>query len=86
MVNLEDDREAARVNAKRFLDSYYSMDVQPTTLDAWGAYGSPVEVAERIGAYVDAGLDLPIIRFASDDQRGQLARAIEELLPRIQPA
>jgi hypothetical protein len=35
---------------------------------------------------VDAGLDLPIIRFASDDQRGQLARAIEELLPRIQPA
>lgn len=86
MVNLEDDREAARANAKRFLDSYYSMDVQPKTLDAWGAYGSPAEVAERIGAYVDAGLDLPIIRFASHDQRGQLTRGIEELLPRIRPA
>lgn len=86
MVNLEDDREAARANAKRFLDSYYSMDVQPKTLDAWGAYGSPAEVAERIGAYVDEGLDLPIIRFASHDQRGQLARGIEELLPRIQPS
>lgn len=86
MVNLEDDPETARANAKRFLDSYYSMDVQPKTLDAWGAYGSPAEVAERIGEYVAAGLDLPIIRFASEDQRGQLVRGIEELLPRIQPS
>jgi alkanesulfonate monooxygenase SsuD/methylene tetrahydromethanopterin reductase-like flavin-dependent oxidoreductase (luciferase family) len=83
MVNLQDDRGTAREQAKRFLDSYYVMDVQPDTMDAWGAYGTPSEVADRINEYIVAGLDLPIIRFASHDQRGQLDRGISELLPQL---
>lgn len=85
MVNLDDDEERARANAKAFLDTYYSMDVDPETMDAWGAYGSPENVAERVNQYVSEGLDLPIVRFASDDQKGQLARGIEELVPMISP-
>lgn len=83
MVNLQDDRASAREAAKRFLDTYYSMDVQPETMDAWGAYGTPSEVADRINAYLAVGLDLPIIRFASHDQRGQLDRGIAELIPQL---
>lgn len=84
MINLQDDRETAWAEAKRFLDRYYSMDVGLETMDAWGAYGSPSDVADRINEYVDAGLELPIVRFASHDQRGQLSRGVEELLPRIE--
>lgn len=81
MINLQDDEETARREAKRFLDAYYTVDVQPATMDVWGAYGLPEQVLERIEQYRLAGLDVPILRFASFDQRGQMDRALAELLP-----
>lgn len=83
MVNLHDDVATARAEAKQFLDTYYSMDVSDEVMDAWGTYGPPELVLERIAAYVDAGLDVPILRFASYDQGGQLDRADAELLPQL---
>lgn len=83
MINLNDDVTQARADAKEFLDQYYSTDVQPETMDAWGAYGSPEQVLDRIGEYVDGGLDVPILRFASFDQDGQLERSLEELMPKL---
>jgi alkanesulfonate monooxygenase SsuD/methylene tetrahydromethanopterin reductase-like flavin-dependent oxidoreductase (luciferase family) len=83
MINIDDDEDAARADAKRFLDTYYSTDVKPETMDAWGAYGSAATVLARISEYADAGLDAPILRFASFDQDGQIARALEELLPEL---
>lgn len=83
MINIDDDEDAARANAKRFLDTYYSTDVKPGVMDAWGAYGSAATVLERIGEYFDAGVDVPILRFASFDQDGQIARGLEELLPKL---
>ncbi|WP_370324396.1 LLM class flavin-dependent oxidoreductase [Euzebya sp.] len=83
MINLHDDVAAARAEAKTFLDTYYSMDVSDDVMDAWGAYGPPDVVLERLSAYVDAGLDVPILRFASYDQQGQLDRADAELLGQL---
>lgn len=83
MINLADDVAAARTEAKRFLDTYYSMDVPDDVMDAWGAYGPPEVVLERLAAYVDAGLDVPILRFASYDQQDQLDRADSDLLPQL---
>lgn len=83
MINLNDDVGAARAEAKKFLDTYYSMDVTDDVMDAWGAYGPPDVVLERLAAYVDAGLDVPILRFASYDQQAQLDRADAELLGRL---
>lgn len=83
MVNLQDDVDTARSEAKQFLDKYYMMDTMPETMDAWGAYGRPDVVFERVEEYRKAGLELPIIRFASFDQKGQMERALAELLPRL---
>ncbi len=83
MINLQNDKKTARQEAKRFLDEYYSTDVKPETMDVWGAYGTPEAVADRIREYAEEGLDIPILRFASFDQTGQMARAMDELIPEL---
>lgn len=83
MVNIQDDEDTARVEAKRFLKEYYSIDVAPDVMTAWGAYGTPEQIAARIDLYREGGLDLPIIRFASFDQKKQMSRALEELVPSL---
>lgn len=86
MINLNDDADQARIDAKRFLDEYYSTDVKPETMDAWGAYGPPEQVLDRITEYLRGGLDVPILRFASFDQDGQLDRALADLMPQLTTA
>lgn len=82
MVNVDDDPEAARREAVEFLVRYYGERyITDERLASWLAYGSPADVAETIAAYVDAGCGVPILRFASLDQAGQLARCSEEVLP-----
>lgn len=81
MINIHDDENTARTEAKRFLDEYYSTDTKPEVMSAWGAYGPPERVAARINEYRDEGADIPILRFASFDQKGQLERAMDELMP-----
>lgn len=81
MVNLQNDERAARVEAKRFLDQYYSTNTKTEIMDVWGAYGTPAQVRARVQEYLDQGLDQPILRFASFDQKGQMERALEELIP-----
>ena len=88
MVNINDNREEAYHEAKRFLDLYYSTDTSPERMEAWVSYGSPERVAERIQAYLEAGVQTLILRFASWDPLAQISRAIEHVLPRVaaQPA
>lgn len=81
MINLQDHAETARREAKQFLDAYYMTDTKSAVMDSWGAYGTPADVATRVDDYRQRGLDVPIIRFASYDQKGQMDRAIDELLP-----
>jgi alkanesulfonate monooxygenase SsuD/methylene tetrahydromethanopterin reductase-like flavin-dependent oxidoreductase (luciferase family) len=83
MVNLQNDGDTAWSEAKRFLDEYYMTDTKPETMDVWGAYGTADAVLTRIDEYIATGLDMPIIRFASFDQKGQLDRALDELIPRL---
>lgn len=83
MINLGDNVADARGEAKRFLDTYYSMDVDDATMDRWGAYGPSEVVLERIQGYLNEGLDVPILRFASFDQTEQMNRGSEMLLPKL---
>jgi hypothetical protein len=50
-------------------------------LEGWLACGPPAAVLDKIRAYVDAGCTTPILRFASWDQKGQLVRALAEVMP-----
>jgi alkanesulfonate monooxygenase SsuD/methylene tetrahydromethanopterin reductase-like flavin-dependent oxidoreductase (luciferase family) len=81
MVNINDDREAAFEESLKFLHTYYSPAMTREYVESWLAYGSPAAVVEKIRAYVDAGCTTPILRFASWDQKGQLARALADVLP-----
>lgn len=82
MVNINDDAAAAKREAVDFLDHYYGAGgVSPEKLDSWLAFGSPQAVIEKIRAFVDAGVNTPVLRFVSPDQHGQLERCIQEVLP-----
>lgn len=86
MINLGDSVEDSRAEAKKFLDTYYGMNTKDETMDAWGAYGTPEHVANRIAEYIKRGLDIPILRFASFSQDAQFERGVDELLPLIREA
>lgn len=84
MINLGASRAEARAEGKRFLDTYYSMDSSDEILDRWGAFGTPEDVLTRIDEYLERGLDIPILRFASFDQPRQMELAEQTLLPELQ--
>lgn len=83
MVVVDDDEAAARAEGRAFLNRYYTMSVSDDLMDRWGAFGPAEKVLARLTEYVDAGLDVPILRFASFDQTAQLDRARELLLPEL---
>lgn len=80
-ANINEDREAAFRESKRYLDLYYNRDWPPHLVDLWVAYGAPQEVVERIGAFVDAGVQGVTIRLTSWDHKGQFRRLVREVLP-----
>ncbi len=67
----------------KFLHTYYSPAMTREYIEGWLACGSPATVVAKIRAYVDAGCTTPILRFASWDQKGQLARALADVLPAV---
>jgi alkanesulfonate monooxygenase SsuD/methylene tetrahydromethanopterin reductase-like flavin-dependent oxidoreductase (luciferase family) len=86
MVNIHPDPEAAVAEAKRFLDVYYSTDYPRAVLDIWVAYGPPEMVAEKLLAYVRAGCQTPVLRFAAYDQEAQLRTFLEKVAPLLADA
>lgn len=81
MVNINDDRSAALEESVQFLQTYYSPAMTREYIADWLACGPPAAVVAKIRAYVEAGCTTPILRFASWDQKGQLARALAEVMP-----
>jgi alkanesulfonate monooxygenase SsuD/methylene tetrahydromethanopterin reductase-like flavin-dependent oxidoreductase (luciferase family) len=88
-ININDDRRAALEESKAFLDTYYSSRFSPAFVEGWTVAGSPRQCVAGLAAYFEAGLDHVTLRLASWDQRGQLERFLDEvvpLLPRRPPA
>ena len=67
----------------KFLHMYYSPAMTREYIEGWLGYGPPEAVLEKIRAYVEAGCTTPILRFASWDQAGQLARALTDVMPAV---
>jgi alkanesulfonate monooxygenase SsuD/methylene tetrahydromethanopterin reductase-like flavin-dependent oxidoreductase (luciferase family) len=82
-INVNEDRQAAIDESKRFLDTYYTMDYSPQFVDGWTATGSPDECVEHLRVYKDMGFDEVTLRMTGWNQFGQLERVIREVLPRL---
>jgi alkanesulfonate monooxygenase SsuD/methylene tetrahydromethanopterin reductase-like flavin-dependent oxidoreductase (luciferase family) len=82
-IHVNEDREAALAETKRFLDLYYSIDYTRTRIEAWTALGSPEECAENLRRFRGTGMQRITLRLTAWDQAGQLDRVIREVLPRV---
>jgi len=81
-INVNEDRQAALDESKRFLDIYYSMDFPPQRVESWTAAGSVEECVEHLRVYREMGFTEATLRVTSWDQFGQLTRVMEEVLPK----
>ena len=83
-VNINEDKQAALDEAKRFLDVVlHDRLSRPSVIDGWTAAGSPEECAERLRVMKDVGFDEVTLRVAGWDQLGQLQRLMTEVLPLV---
>jgi alkanesulfonate monooxygenase SsuD/methylene tetrahydromethanopterin reductase-like flavin-dependent oxidoreductase (luciferase family) len=82
-VNLNEDREAAIDESKRFLDLYYTTEFSRESVAGWTACGSVDEVVEHLLVYRDLGFHEVTLRPTAWDQFGQLRRIIYDVIPRI---
>ena len=85
MVNINEDRDAAYEEATNYMAHYYGVGaISKERTEMWMAYGSPAQVIEKIQSYIDAGCDMPVMRFVAPDLHGQVERCIKEVLPAFQ--
>jgi alkanesulfonate monooxygenase SsuD/methylene tetrahydromethanopterin reductase-like flavin-dependent oxidoreductase (luciferase family) len=80
-ININEDRQAALDESKKFLDTYYTSNFSPAFVEGWTVAGGPKECIAGLRAYLDAGLGHISLRLTSWDQRGQLKRFLEEVAP-----
>ena len=80
-VNLNDDENAALSEGDGFMQAYYSIPYDVISKQLLCVFGPPRKCIEAIEAYQASGANYFIVRFASPDQMGQMARFTEEVLP-----
>jgi len=82
MVNINDDRRAARDESMYYFNNYYSPGYpSEELLRIWLAHGPPEECARMIQGWIDMGITTPVLRFTSRNQLGQMERFIKDVLP-----
>jgi alkanesulfonate monooxygenase SsuD/methylene tetrahydromethanopterin reductase-like flavin-dependent oxidoreductase (luciferase family) len=80
-LNVNEDRQAGLEESKKFLDAYYSVNFTAKFVEQWTISGDPKSCAAQLRAYADAGLGHMALRLSSWDQRGQLRRFLDEVVP-----
>ncbi len=68
-INVNEDREAAFQETKKFLDTYYTTDYPRPYLENWVAFGSPQDCIDRLQAFIDAGATTITLRITGYDQQ-----------------
>lgn len=82
-VNINEDRQAALDETERFIGEYYGPNFSPEQVEAWTVAGSPKQCAEELQELIAEGADHVTLRATSWDQRAQLHRLLEEVLPEV---
>jgi alkanesulfonate monooxygenase SsuD/methylene tetrahydromethanopterin reductase-like flavin-dependent oxidoreductase (luciferase family) len=83
-ININENKEEALDESKRFLDLYYTADYTRPRLESWVATGSPEQCIEHLKVFEQLGFDEVTVRITAWDQRGQLQRLLEEVAPHFQ--
>lgn len=85
-VNVNADQDAALEESKRFLEAYYMIPYTAERVRSWTAAGTPEQCVEHLVEYARMGIDEVTLRCTSWDQKGQLERLIDDVLPRLAEA
>jgi probable F420-dependent oxidoreductase len=85
-INAGPDPAAARQEMRAFIESYYSLPFEVLAAGQGHFAGTVEEVAAALAGFATAGVRTMILRFAGPDQRSQLERCAQEILPRLRPA
>jgi alkanesulfonate monooxygenase SsuD/methylene tetrahydromethanopterin reductase-like flavin-dependent oxidoreductase (luciferase family) len=85
-VNVNSDSAAAFDEARRFYEHYHMGTFSETYLRWRLVTGTVDEVVQRIGAFLEAGCNFPILRFATYDPLRQLRLALDRLVPVLRDA
>lgn len=80
-INVNEDRDAALAESKKFLDVYYTEDYSLDFVGEWVACGSPEQIIEHLRVYERIGFDEVTLRITSWNQLEQLERVINEVVP-----
>jgi len=79
-INVNENREGAFQESKKFLDTYYSTDYPRFYLENWVALGSPQQCIDHLKAFIDAGATTITLRITDYDQEHQFERVTKEVL------
>jgi alkanesulfonate monooxygenase SsuD/methylene tetrahydromethanopterin reductase-like flavin-dependent oxidoreductase (luciferase family) len=82
-IHVDEDRGRALEATKKFLDTYYTSNFSAAFVEGWTVAGGPQACAEQLRAYFDAGVGHMALRLTSWDQKGQLRRFLDEVVPLI---
>jgi alkanesulfonate monooxygenase SsuD/methylene tetrahydromethanopterin reductase-like flavin-dependent oxidoreductase (luciferase family) len=80
-IHLDEDRQRALSETKKFLDTYYTSNFSAAFVEGWTVAGSAKACVEQLRAYFDAGVGHMALRLTSWDQKGQLRRFLDEVAP-----
>jgi alkanesulfonate monooxygenase SsuD/methylene tetrahydromethanopterin reductase-like flavin-dependent oxidoreductase (luciferase family) len=80
-LHVNEDRQQALEESKRFLDAYYTANFSAKFVEQWTVAGSPRQCVDELRAYFDAGVGHMALRLTSWDQAGQLKRFLHEVAP-----
>jgi alkanesulfonate monooxygenase SsuD/methylene tetrahydromethanopterin reductase-like flavin-dependent oxidoreductase (luciferase family) len=82
-LNVADTTEEAEEQMHEYIADYYPAMYDPDEMADWGPMGTPEEVAEWFETFNDLGCETFVVRFGAYDQRGQLERFADEILPEL---
>jgi alkanesulfonate monooxygenase SsuD/methylene tetrahydromethanopterin reductase-like flavin-dependent oxidoreductase (luciferase family) len=80
-IHVGDDPTTARKAGVAFLENYHRRPFDDETVERWLLYGPPERCAERISAYIEAGVNAFQFVLAAEDQTKQIEAIAEKVRP-----
>ena len=80
-INVNEDRNAALAESRRYLEAYYNTEYSDEMLGLWVSMGTPEQCIASIQSYIDAGATTITLRLVGYDQQAMYDRVVSEVLP-----